>query len=63
MAGKDTFVLSDWVVKGLNHWGAFSGTPKNKADKAKVQKIFSDWATETRKPLAHLSMILAASVD
>jgi len=62
MAGKDTFVLSDWVVKGLNHWGAFAGTPKGKGDRAKVQAAFNGWATETGKPLAHLSMIVAASV-
>lgn len=63
MAGKDTFTLSDWVVKGLNAWGVFAGTPKGKADRAKVQAVFNGWATETGKPLAHLSMTLAASVD
>jgi 3-methyladenine DNA glycosylase Tag len=63
MAGKDTFTLSDWVVKALNHWKAFPGTPKNKGDRAKVQALFNGWAKETGKPLAHLSMILAASVD
>jgi 3-methyladenine DNA glycosylase Tag len=63
MAGKDTFVLSDWVVKALNEWGAFKGEPKSKADRAKVQAVFNDWAKETGKKLAHLSMILAASVD
>jgi 3-methyladenine DNA glycosylase Tag len=63
MAGKDTFVLSDWVVKALNAWGAFKGAPKSKSDRAQVQDSFNGWARETDKPLAHLSMILAASVD
>ena len=63
MAGKDTFTLSDWVVKALNEWGAFKGTPKGKADRAKVQALFNGWAEESGKPLAHLSMTLAASVD
>ena len=63
MAGKDTFVLSDWVVKALNEWGAFKGTPKSKGDRAKVQALFNAWTEETGKPLAQLSMTLAASVD
>ena len=63
MAGKDTFVLTPSVVAALNHCKAFSGTPKSKADRAKVQAAFSGWADETRLPLAHLSMTLALSVD
>jgi 3-methyladenine DNA glycosylase Tag len=63
MVGKDTFVLTPAVVKGLNHWGAFSGEPKTKPDRAQVQAIFNGWANETGLPLAHLSMTLAASVD
>ncbi len=61
MAGKDTFVLSEWVVKALNEWAIFPGTPKSKGDRAKVQALFNAWATETGKPLAYLSMTLAAS--
>lgn len=63
MAGKDTFVFSDWVVKALNEWSVFAGTPKSKTDRAKVQAAFNGWAEETGKPLAQLSMTLAASVD
>jgi len=63
MAGKDTFVLSDWVVKALNHWGVVAGEAKGKADRGRVQEAFNGWARETGKPLAHLSMTLAASVD
>ncbi len=63
MAGKDTFVLTPYVVKALNHWGAFEGEPKGKGDRARVQAQFNEWAAETHLPLAHLSMTLAASVE
>ena len=63
MIGKDTFVLTPAVVKALNHWGAFSGEPKTKPDRARIQAAFNDWAEETGLPLAHLSMTLALSVD
>jgi len=63
MAGKDTFILTDSVVTALDRWGAFSGAPKSKFDRAKVQAAFNAWAAATGRPLAHLSMILALSVD
>ena len=63
MVGKDTFVLTPAVVKALDHWGAFKGEPKSKADRATVQAIFNAWAKETGMPLGQLSMTLAASVD
>jgi 3-methyladenine DNA glycosylase Tag len=63
MAGKDTFILTPFVVKALNHWHAFAGEPKGKGDRAVVQQVFNAWAEETGSPLAHLSMMLAASVD
>ena len=63
MAGKDTFMLTPSVVAALQHWKAFAGEPKNKADRAKVQGVFNAWAGETGLPLAHLSMTLALSVD
>ena len=63
MAGKDSFILTQAVVKGLQHWGLFKGEPKGKRDRAAVQAIFNDWAAENDLPLAHLSMILAMSLD
>jgi 3-methyladenine DNA glycosylase Tag len=63
MAGKDTFILTPAVVKGLNEWGAFAGEPKSKADRGKVQAVFNAWAAATALPLSHLSMTLAASLD
>jgi 3-methyladenine DNA glycosylase Tag len=63
MVGKDTFILTDAVVKALNHWDAFDGTPKSKADRASVQDVFNAWHRATSRPYCQLSMILAASVD
>jgi hypothetical protein len=63
MAGKDTFLLTDSVVKALNHWDAFAGAPKSKADRLRVQQVFNAWHQATSRPLCQLSMILAASVD
>jgi 3-methyladenine DNA glycosylase Tag len=63
MTGKDTFIFTPAVVKGLNHWGAFAGEPKGKAARAKVAEIFNNWAEATGLPLAHLSMMLAVSLD
>ena len=63
MAGKDTFILTPFVIKALNHWRAFAGEPKGKAGRVRVQQIFNGWAEETGWPLAHLSMTLAASVE
>jgi len=63
MAGKDTFVLTYSVVQALQHWRAFPGEPKGKKDRVRVGEIFNAWAEETEMPLAHLSVMLAASVE
>jgi 3-methyladenine DNA glycosylase Tag len=63
MVGKDTFILTEAVVKGLNHWDAFEGTPKSKADRQRVQDVFNAWHRGTSRSYCQLSMILAASVD
>jgi 3-methyladenine DNA glycosylase Tag len=63
MVGKDTFILTDAVIKALNHWDAFEGTPKSKGDRGKVQDTFNAWHRATSRPYCQLSMILAASVD
>lgn len=63
MMGKDTFMLTDSVVRALAYWQAFDGNPKGKADQARLQAVFNHWQKETGKPLAHLSMLLALSAD
>lgn len=63
MVGKDTFILTDSVVRALNGWDAFVGTPRTKGDLAVVQRVFAGWAVETGRPYCQLSQILAMSVD
>jgi 3-methyladenine DNA glycosylase Tag len=41
MVGKDTFVLTEAVVKALNHWDAFAGTPKSKTARRQVQDAWT----------------------
>lgn len=62
MAGRDTFLLSDWVVRGLIEAGVLDGPPKSVGGRRAAQAQFDAWADETGRPLAHLSMILALSV-
>ena len=62
MVGKDTFILSPSVVAGLQHWAGMA-PPKNRGDRVAAQRVFSDWAAETGRPLCELSLILACSVD
>ena len=63
MAGKDTFMLTPHVIKALNEWGVYSGSGKGKGEQRKVQTLLNDWAAESSLPLAHISMILAQTVD
>jgi 3-methyladenine DNA glycosylase Tag len=63
MAGKDSFILTDSVGKALVRWEILDAPPKGKGDRMKAQAAFNEWARETARPLSHLSMILAASVD
>jgi 3-methyladenine DNA glycosylase Tag len=63
MVGKDTFVLTHSVTAALKHWGAVSGPPKNRQDRAAVQAAFNAWTAESGRPLSQLSLILAMSVD
>jgi 3-methyladenine DNA glycosylase Tag len=63
MVGKDTFMLTPSVISALNHWDAFEGTPKSKADRARVQEVFNAWVRASSRPLCQVSMILALSVD
>lgn len=63
MAGKDTFVPTTSVERGLVHWQATESPPRTKADFAAVQAVFNRWHEETGRPLCQLSQILALSVD
>jgi len=63
MTGKDTFMLTPHVIKALAEWGVYSGSGKGKGEQRKVQIVLNDWAAESDLPLAHISMILAQTVD
>ena len=63
MAGKDTFILTKYVVKALIKWGVLQREPKGKKARQEVQMAFNQWVRESGKPLCQISMILAQSVD
>lgn len=63
MVGKDTFVLTDNVVRALNHWGVYDGAPKGKRARREVGEVFEHWRAESGRPLCQISMTLALSVD
>ena len=63
MVGKDSFILSDSVQRGLVHWGVLADLPPRKADRAAIQQAFAGWMAETGRPSCQLSQILAMSLD
>ena len=63
MAGRDTFILTDDVVRAMNRWGAIDGEAKGKRGLQAAQEAFDAWAEESGRPLCQISMILALSSD
>ena len=61
-AGKDTFILTNDVIKALVGAGVVSRKPTSKRDLAATQAAFNAWASESDRPLCHLSRIAALSV-
>lgn len=62
MAEKDTFILTDDVVKALIAARIVAKKPTAKADLKRAQEAFNAWRTETGRTLGELSRILALSV-
>lgn len=62
MAGKDTFLLTDWVVAGLAHWELFEGKTTSQAARRDIQAVFNHYADETGRPLCQLSQIISFSI-
>lgn len=62
MAGKDTFLLTDDVVRALVTAEVVARKPSTIDERAAVQAAFNAWAEETARPLCQLSRILALSV-
>lgn len=63
MAGKDTFLLTDYVVRALIKWGAVTGKPAGKKSLMHVQDVMNQWSEQGNLPLCQVSMILALSVE
>lgn len=61
--GKDTFMLSDDVVRALIGARVVDKEPTSQRDLAAVQAAFNTWRAETGRPFCELSRILACSVD
>jgi 3-methyladenine DNA glycosylase Tag len=61
--GKDTPVTSQHVVAALVREGVVDKAVSSKRDQAKMQEAFNAWAKESGRPLAHISRILAMTVD
>ncbi|WCL54200.1 DNA-3-methyladenine glycosylase I [Gimibacter soli] len=61
--GKDGFVLGRDVVAALVREGVVDKEPTSKAAKKAVQDAFNTWAVESGRPLAHISRVLAMSID
>ncbi len=63
MVGRDTFLLTPAVIRGLTHFGAHPGEPRSRRELLQVQDCFLAWSEETGRPFAELSQILAMAVD
>ena len=62
MAGKDTFLLTDWVTRALAHWNVHTGGVKARKAHAELQAIFNAWHEQTGRYHCQLSQILAFSI-
>jgi 3-methyladenine DNA glycosylase Tag len=60
---KDSFLLTQDVIKALMRWGAIDEPPKNKKQKQHVQACMNEWHADSQRPYCQISMILARSVD
>jgi 3-methyladenine DNA glycosylase Tag len=63
MVGRDSYVLSDDVVKRLLIEGVIEGPPSSAKAMGRVQAAFNTWADQSGRNLAQISQILAQSVD
>ena len=63
MVGKDGFILTDSVARALAYWQLVDRPVEGKAGMQVAQRAFNRLADESGRPLAHISMILALSVD
>ena len=63
MCGKDTFMLTSWVVRAMAHWGAHDGPTHRLHDLRAIQHRFNSWEAESERDYCQISQILALSID
>lgn len=61
--GRDGWVTSPDMVRALTREGVIDGAPDTKKARKAIQAAFSQWSAEAGTPFAHISRILAMSVD
>ncbi|MFZ5670501.1 MAG: DNA-3-methyladenine glycosylase I [Pseudomonadota bacterium] len=61
--GRDGWVTSPDMVKALAREGVIDGAPDTKTSRKAIQAAFDQWSAESGAPFAHISRILAMSVD
>ncbi|MDA3920859.1 MAG: DNA-3-methyladenine glycosylase I [Salinisphaera sp.] len=62
MAGKDTFLLTDWVIKGMVHWSIFAERTTSQNAKREIQACFNEYMETSGRPLCQISQIISFSV-
>lgn len=60
--GKDGFILSKDVVVALQREGVITGKGTSKRERKAAQEAFNSWRTESKRPFAHISRVLAFTV-
>ena len=63
MAGKDTFVITNWVVAALTQWAGWQGRTTSRAAHHEIQTLFNHWHDQSGYPLCQISQVLAMSVS
>lgn len=61
--GKDGFLVTADVTTALVREGVVAKSPTSKTDMRKVQDAFNHWASESGRPLGHISRVLAFTVE
>ncbi|MCF8503429.1 MAG: DNA-3-methyladenine glycosylase I [Caulobacter sp.] len=61
--GRDGWVTSPDMVKALAAEGVIDGSVDSQKSRKAIQAAFSQWAAESGAPFAHISRVLAMSVD
>ncbi len=61
--GKDSFILTRDVSAALIREGVVTKKPTSQRDMSAVQTAFNKWHDESERPFAHISLILAFTVE